>query len=95
MSECDHEPSIMRRPWPTRGFCAMVKKKPTIKSAVVVNELAFYSAQHPFPGRSDHDNRGNHALAGRGGLGDSLLIRGVLRITAATPLDPRIGNFVQ
>ena len=21
--ECDREASIMRRPWPTRGFCAM------------------------------------------------------------------------
>ena len=23
MPECDHEASIMRRPWPTRGCCAM------------------------------------------------------------------------
>jgi hypothetical protein len=23
VSECDHEASIMRRPWPIRGFCAM------------------------------------------------------------------------
>ena len=23
VSECDHEDSIMRRPWPTRGCCAM------------------------------------------------------------------------
>ena len=26
VSECDHEASIMRRPWPTGGCCAMVKK---------------------------------------------------------------------
>ena len=26
VSECDREASIMRRPWPTRGFCAMEKK---------------------------------------------------------------------
>ena len=25
--KCDHEASIMRRPWPTRGCCAMEKKK--------------------------------------------------------------------
>ena len=25
MSECDHESSIMRRPWPTAGCCAMLK----------------------------------------------------------------------
>jgi hypothetical protein len=23
VSQCDHEASIMRRPWPTRGCCAM------------------------------------------------------------------------
>jgi len=23
VSECDHEDSTMRRPWPTRGCCAM------------------------------------------------------------------------
>ena len=27
MSEYDHEASIMRRPWPTGGFCAMGKKR--------------------------------------------------------------------
>ena len=27
VSECDHEALIMRRPWPTGGCCAMVKKK--------------------------------------------------------------------
>ena len=27
VSECDHESWIMRRPWPTGGCCAMVKKK--------------------------------------------------------------------
>ena len=27
VSECDRESSTMRRPWPTRGCCAMVKKK--------------------------------------------------------------------
>jgi len=27
VSECDHEFSTMRRPWPTGGCCAMVKKK--------------------------------------------------------------------
>jgi hypothetical protein len=26
VSECDREASIMRRPWPTRGCCAMGKK---------------------------------------------------------------------
>jgi hypothetical protein len=26
VSECDREASIMRRPWPTRGCCAMEKK---------------------------------------------------------------------
>jgi len=26
MSERDHESSAMRRPWPTGGCCAMVKK---------------------------------------------------------------------
>jgi hypothetical protein len=26
VSECDHMSSILRRPWPTRGSCAMVKK---------------------------------------------------------------------
>jgi hypothetical protein len=26
VSECDHEASIMRRRWPTRGCCAMKKK---------------------------------------------------------------------
>ena len=26
VSECDHEHSIMRRPWPTRDCCAMGKK---------------------------------------------------------------------
>ena len=25
VSECDREASIMRRPWPTRGYCAMKK----------------------------------------------------------------------
>jgi len=25
--QSDHEASIMRRPWPTRGYCAMGKKK--------------------------------------------------------------------
>jgi len=24
---CDHESSIMRRPWPTGGCCVIVKKK--------------------------------------------------------------------
>ena len=24
-SECDHKSSIMKRPWPTRDFCAMKK----------------------------------------------------------------------
>jgi hypothetical protein len=56
----------------------MVKKKPIIKSAVVVNEVALYSEQHPLLGCSVRDNKGNHMLAGRGGLGDSLLIRSVL-----------------
>ena len=28
--ECDHEASIMRRPWPTGGCCAVVKKNPYI-----------------------------------------------------------------
>jgi len=27
VSECDRETSIMRRPWPTGGCCAVVKKK--------------------------------------------------------------------
>jgi len=27
--ECDHEASIMRRPRPTRGCCAMIKKNNT------------------------------------------------------------------
>jgi hypothetical protein len=27
MSECDREASIMRRPWPTRGCCAIGGKK--------------------------------------------------------------------
>jgi hypothetical protein len=27
VSECDNDASIMRRPWPTRGCCAMEKKK--------------------------------------------------------------------
>jgi hypothetical protein len=27
VSECDREASIMRRPWPTRGCCAMGKKR--------------------------------------------------------------------
>ena len=27
VSECDCEASIMRRPWPTRGCCAMGKNK--------------------------------------------------------------------
>jgi hypothetical protein len=26
VSECDYEASIMRRPWPTRGCCAMGEK---------------------------------------------------------------------
>jgi hypothetical protein len=26
LTECDHEFSIMRRPWPNRGCCAMVKR---------------------------------------------------------------------
>jgi hypothetical protein len=26
VSECDREASIMRRPWPTRGCCAMEKR---------------------------------------------------------------------
>ena len=26
VSECDHESSIISRPWPTGGCCAMVKK---------------------------------------------------------------------
>jgi len=26
VSECDREASIVRRPWPTRGCCAMEKK---------------------------------------------------------------------
>jgi hypothetical protein len=51
------------------------KKKPIIKSAVVVNEVALYSEQHPLLGCSVRDNKGNHTLAGRGGLGESLLIR--------------------
>jgi hypothetical protein len=27
VSECDREASIMSRPWPTRGCCAMGEKK--------------------------------------------------------------------
>jgi hypothetical protein len=27
VSECDREASIIRRPWPTRGCCAVEKKK--------------------------------------------------------------------
>jgi hypothetical protein len=26
VSECDHQSSTMRRSWPTKGCCAMVKK---------------------------------------------------------------------
>jgi len=26
LNECDHESSIIRRPWPSRGCCAMGKK---------------------------------------------------------------------
>jgi hypothetical protein len=66
-------------------------KNPIIKSAVVVNELAFYSEQHPFLGHSVRDNRGNHTLAGREGLGESLLIREALRITAAAPWIRELG----
>ena len=29
VSECDHESSIMRKPWPAGGCCAMVKKNIT------------------------------------------------------------------
>jgi hypothetical protein len=25
-TKCDHDSSIVRRPWPTRGCCAMVKR---------------------------------------------------------------------
>ena len=25
VSECDHDSTTMRRPWPTRGCCAVVK----------------------------------------------------------------------
>jgi hypothetical protein len=27
VSECDHESSIVRGPWPTKGCCTMAKKK--------------------------------------------------------------------
>jgi hypothetical protein len=30
MSECDHESSSVRRPWPTGGCCAMVKISKTL-----------------------------------------------------------------
>jgi hypothetical protein len=60
-------------------------KNPIIKSAVIVNELAFNSAQHPFLCRGVHDNMGSNTLAGRGGISESLLILEVLRITAVAP----------
>ena len=43
VSECDRESSTMRRPWPTGGCYAMVKKK----------ELAYFS----FQGFSNNTNR--------------------------------------
>jgi hypothetical protein len=34
-SECDHEASIMRRPWPTGGCCAMGKNTPEIVTFII------------------------------------------------------------
>ena len=31
---CDYESSIMRRPWPTRDCCSMVKKTPKSETCV-------------------------------------------------------------
>jgi hypothetical protein len=37
VSECDRESSIMWKPWPTRGSCAMIKKKITLHVLSVFN----------------------------------------------------------
>jgi hypothetical protein len=43
VSERDREASIMRRPWPTRGSCAMGKK---ISSKMFVNYVPIYTASY-------------------------------------------------
>jgi hypothetical protein len=40
VSECDREASTMRRPWSTRGCCAMNKKSPSIKNNTKVSRYA-------------------------------------------------------
>jgi hypothetical protein len=40
VSECDCEASIMRRPWPTRGCCAMEKRKVHLQQTNGEHEIA-------------------------------------------------------
>jgi hypothetical protein len=35
VSECDREASITRRPWPTRGCCAIGGKKPVLGPLII------------------------------------------------------------
>jgi hypothetical protein len=37
VSECDHEPSTVRRTWPTGDCCAMVKKPGYLTTKVIIN----------------------------------------------------------
>ena len=41
MSECDREVSIMRRPCPTRGCCAMGEKIGTVLLGFIMNIICY------------------------------------------------------
>jgi hypothetical protein len=43
VSECDSEASIMRRPWPTGGFCAIEKELTSLSAPEVVIRIKFKS----------------------------------------------------
>ena len=53
VSECDHESSIIRWPWPTGGCSAMVKTKREFKDGLEVTHCQ--SSSH-------HHNHDHHAM---------------------------------
>jgi len=39
VSECDHEASIMRRPWPTRSCCTIQKQRERLRLKEFANRM--------------------------------------------------------